>query len=32
MRSGASVTGIDPAKDLIEIAKRHNVPRNIGKL
>ncbi|KAB0803612.1 hypothetical protein PPYR_00582 [Photinus pyralis] len=30
MKSGASVTGIDPAKDLIEIAKTHNVPRNIN--
>ncbi|XP_031327297.1 ubiquinone biosynthesis O-methyltransferase, mitochondrial-like [Photinus pyralis] len=30
MRSGGTVTGIDPSKELIEIAKNHNVSRNIN--
>ncbi|XP_031327296.1 ubiquinone biosynthesis O-methyltransferase, mitochondrial-like [Photinus pyralis] len=30
MRSGGTVTGIDPAKELLEIAKQHNISRNIN--
>ncbi|KAB0803711.1 hypothetical protein PPYR_00681 [Photinus pyralis] len=30
MRSGGTVTGIDPAEELLEVAKHHNVSRNIN--